>query len=156
MTQVRFAPASIGLATVIAIAFWCSRLYSVPDPWAKYNQAVRSYLAAGSREDSAALASDAATPQPIAWVRRAARQDPAMLKAWSTQLSGVTGERRGDTVAVVLWTSSGCAANHHVAALLLNHSASPRILALGSACLDGHPLPVLQLHPPPQELLTGR
>ena len=81
-----------------------------------------------------------------------------MLEAWSTELSGVAGERRGDTVAVVLAAPrlSGCAANHHVSALLLNHSASPRVLALGSACLDGRPLPVLQSHPLPQELLPGQ
>ncbi len=158
MSHLRPFPAAIGIATALAIAFWCSRLYSVPDPWSKYDKAVRQFLAAGSEDDSAALASHAASPVPIAWVRRAALQDRETLKAWSVQVSGVTGERRGDTVAVVLSAPGvgGCSAYHSVSALLLNHSASPRLLALGSSCMDGQSLPVLKLHQPPQELLTGR
>lgn len=158
MTHVRPFPAVIGIATVLAIAFWCSRLYSVPDQWSKYNEAVRQFLAAGSQDDSAALVSHAASPVPIAWVHRAVLQDAEMLKAWSVELRGITGERRGDTVAVVLSAPEvgGCSAYHSVSALLLNHSASPRLLALGSSCMDSQSLPVLQLHPPLQDLLTGR
>ena len=32
MTHVKPFPAAIGIATGLAIAFWCSRLYSVRDP----------------------------------------------------------------------------------------------------------------------------
>ena len=80
-----------------------------------------------------------------------------MLKVWSTRLSGVAGERRGDTVAVVLSgpEAGACGAYQSVSALLLDHSASPRLLALGSSCVDGHALPVLLLHRPLQELLTA-
>ncbi len=158
MTPTRSLLTVLGVATALAVAFWSSRVYSVPDPWDKYGRAVREYLAAGSRDDSAALASHAASSEPIAWVRRAARRNPAMLKAWSVQLTGVTGERRGDTVAVVLSAPEvgGCSASHSVSALLLNHSARPRLVALGSSCLDGHSLPVLRLHQLPEELLTGR
>ncbi len=158
MTHVRPFPAALGAAIIVAVAFWCSRKYSVPDPWAKYNRAVREYLAAGTQNDSAALVSHAASPEPIAWVRRAGRRDPAMLKAWSVELRGITGERRGDTVAVVLSAPKvgGCSEFHSVSALLLNHSSSPRLLAIGSSCMDSQSLPVLKLHPPPQELLTGR
>jgi hypothetical protein len=158
MPHVRSFPAAIGIAVALAVAFWCSRLYTVPDPWSQYNRAVRRFLAAGSKDDSATLASSAASPEPIAWVHRATVQDRELVKAWSVQLSGVTGERRGDTVAVVLWAPRlrGCSAYYGVSALLLNHSSSPRVLALGSRCTDAQSLPVLQQHPFPQELLTGK
>jgi hypothetical protein len=146
MTYEKMPPIVIGALLLIAGAAWGSKLYSVPDPWSSYNAAVRGYLAAGVRGDSTLLASQAASPQPVAWVRRVKQQEPAMLAAWALGLSGVTGERHGDTVGVVLNANDveGCIHTNSVVALLLNHSAAPRLLAISSPCLDQRPLQVLQ------------
>jgi hypothetical protein len=137
----------------------------VPDPWAPYNRVVREYLAAGLRDDSAALRREAAASQPAVWVRDAARRQPGRLAAWTRDLSGVTGERHGDTVAVVLSADENlagwrqlrrpggageperCAVSSSVAALLINHAVAPRVLALSSPCLDARPLQVLRGRP---------
>ncbi|HEX2638340.1 MAG TPA: hypothetical protein VHL81_14485 [Gemmatimonadales bacterium] len=146
MRSERSLPLVIGAALVLALAIWCSRWYSVPDPWHSYAEAVRAYLAAGIRGDSAMLARRSASPQPPAWVRQAVTQRHALVAAWVAGLSGVAGERRGDTVAVVLSApdAGDCSRLHSVSALFLNHSAEPRLLAIGSACVDRQPLQVLR------------
>ncbi len=177
---------ALGTLLLLALGAWASRQYIVPDPWRPYNQAVRDYIAAGLMDDSATLGSGAASPQPAAWVRDAARREPARLADWSRHLSGVTGERHGDTVAVVLsmdedltgWRRLrrrargeaepvACLGSSSVAALLVNHSAAPRLLALSSPCLDPRPLQVLRnrsallrragpLFPPPPTIQPAR
>ena len=146
MKSERSLPLVIGAALVLALAVWSSRWYSVPDPWHSYADAVRAYLAAGIRGDSAMLARRSASGQPPAWVRRAVTQRHALVSAWAAGLSGVAGERRGDTVAVVLAApgAGDCSQLHSVSALFLNHSPEPRLLAIGSACVDRQPLQVLR------------
>ncbi|HEX3275472.1 MAG TPA: hypothetical protein VHR43_11495 [Gemmatimonadales bacterium] len=149
---------ALGAVLMLALFAWGSRQYVVPDPWNPYYHAVRDYLAAGLRNDSAALRRDAAASQPAVWVRDAARREPTRLASWFRDLSGVAGERHGDTVAVVLsadenlaWqrrpgeaAPAGCVGSNSVAALLINHSLTPRLLALSSPCLDPSPLQVLR------------
>jgi hypothetical protein len=134
------AVAAIGAAL---FASWTLRMYAVPDPWRPYVMAVREYMAAGVRGDSTALARRSASAQPIAWVLEAAQQQPRMVTAWAHQLVTNAGQRRGDTVLVALWadTVEGCSNFNTVSALLLNHSAAPRLLAVSSPCIDTHPLP---------------
>lgn len=164
MAHEKAPPLVLGTLLLLAAALWASRQYIVPDPWSPYNEAVREYLAAGLRDDTTILSSHAASAQPAAWVREAAQRKPAMVAAWARHLSGVVGERHGDTVAVVLsaderlWNSrrfrgrnrvevdevAGCSPLSSVSALLLNHSATPRLLAISSSCFDRQTLPVLR------------
>jgi hypothetical protein len=164
MAHEKVPPLMLGTLLLLAAALWASGQYIVRDPWAPYNEAVRDYLAAGLRDDTTILSSHAASAQPAAWVREAVHRKPAMVAAWSRHLSGVVGERHGDTVAVVLsadeglWNSrrmrgrnraeaqqiAGCLPLSSVSALLLNHSAKPRLLAISSSCFDRQTLPVLR------------
>jgi hypothetical protein len=156
MTRDSSLALAIGVLVLLPVALWASRFYAVPDPWDKYDTAVRAYLAAGVRGDSAVLSRHAASPQPAAWVRQTARQRPDLVSAWALELRGVTGERRGDTVGVVLSADlQACSQASSVSALFLNHSASPRLLAIGSACVDPHALRVLHTRPIARRLLTG-
>jgi len=157
MTSERTVRLAVGALVLLPVALWVSRFYVVPDPWDRYDEAVRAYLAAGVRGDTASLTRHAASAQPVAWVRGAARRHRELVSAWALELTGVTGERRGDTVAVVLSASdaAGCSRGNSVSALFLDHSAAPRLLAIGSACLDRQALPVLRARPVPDRLLTG-
>ncbi|HET6580215.1 MAG TPA: hypothetical protein VFG66_17995 [Gemmatimonadales bacterium] len=148
---------AIGVLALLPVVLWASRFYAVPDPWDRYDTAVRAYLAAGARGDSTELGRHAASAQPVAWVRQTARRRPDLVTAWSRELRGLTGERRGDTVAVVLSAPElqGCSQTSSVSALFLNHSASPRLLAIGSACVDRQALRVLRTRPVAHRLLTG-
>jgi hypothetical protein len=67
----------------------------------------------------------------------AAQRQPGMVAAWSRQLVSYAGQRRGDTVLVALWVENvaGCSNQIGVTALLLNHSATPRLLAVSSPCI---------------------
>ena len=87
----------------------------------------------------------AVVEQPITWVHDAVRQRPATVAAWARQLYAVTGFRAGDTVTLALAASSaaGCSPLNSVTARLLNHSATPRLLAISSPCMGGDQPPLL-------------
>lgn len=123
----------------LLFASWAFRIYAVPDPWRPYAIAVRQYMAAGVRGDSNALTQRSAAEQPVAWVLDAVHQQPRMVATWAHQLVAGAGQRRGDTVLVALWADNveGCSPFSSVSALLLNHSATPRVLAVSSPCI--HP-----------------
>ena len=137
------AVAVVGFFAVFAVAV--SERYAVSDPWKPYAQAVREYMAAAVQGDSTALARRSAGTQPVAWVLDAAQRRRAMLTGWSQELQTGTGQRRGDTVVVLLWADNiaGCSHLSSISASLLNHTASPRVLALSSPCLGRLPLPAL-------------
>lgn len=145
MTQGREKIAAAVVATIGAALFagFTLQMYAVPNPWEPYVIAVREYMAAGVRGDSSALARRSAGAQPVAWVLDAAHRQPHMVAAWSHQLVSYAGQRRGDTVLVALWVDNvqGCSNLNGVSALLLNHSAAPRLLAVSSPCIDAPPLP---------------
>lgn len=126
-----------GLVSLLLGAAWGFQVYSIPDPWRAYTLMVRAYLDAGLHHDSTALASGAVVEQPITWVHDAVRQRPATVAAWVGQLYAVTGFRAGETVTVALAASSvaGCSPLNSVTARLLNHSATPRLLAISSPCM---------------------
>jgi hypothetical protein len=118
-------------------------MYGVPDPWQPYTAAVREYLAAGVRGDSTGLVRRSAKAEPVAWVLDAARRYPHAVAAWAHDLATNTGLRRGDTVLVSLWADSvlGCSPYSSVSALLLDHPAPPRLLAVSSPCIPPPPRP---------------
>ena len=123
-----------------------SQRYAVQRPWKLYESTVREYMAAAARGDSTALARNSVGPEPVAWILDAAHRRPSIVEGWAHQLSGGTGERTGDTVAVLLWANdvAGCSRLSSVSARLLNHSKAPRILTISSPCIDrpaGHALP---------------
>lgn len=157
MTHTRSLPLAIGAMALLPVALWAAHFYVVPDPWGRYDTAVRAYLSAGFQGDSAALSRHAASAQPVAWVLEAVRGRRELVSSWAEQLAGVTGERRGDTVAVVLSAPEveGCAGPSSVSALFLDDSAAPRLLAIGSACVDRYPLRVLRDRPIADRILAG-
>jgi hypothetical protein len=139
-------------ATVVVALFLtfalitASQRYTVTNPWEPYEAAVREYMAAAARGDSTALARASVGAEPVNWMLQAAHLRPSIIAGWSRRLSGGTGERRGDTVAVLLWADDvdGCSRLSSVSAKLLNHSAAPRVLAISSPCIDrpaAHALP---------------
>jgi hypothetical protein len=142
MTREKITAAVVGTAAALLAASWASHLYTVNDP---YVIATREYMAAGVRSDSGALVRRSATAQPVAWVLDATRRRPEMVAAWARELRGGAGERRGDTVVLALWADNveGCSHVNSVSALLLNHSSTPRVLAISSPCIDRRPLPSL-------------
>ncbi|MGH7508504.1 MAG: hypothetical protein ACREMZ_03410 [Gemmatimonadales bacterium] len=124
---------------IFLAAYSASQLYTVPDPWRPYAITIREYLDAGLRGDSTGLARRSATGQPVTWVLDVVRRQPATVAVWARHLGVTAGHRRGDTVAVALRASvKGCTS---VAALLINHSAMPRLLAISSSCIHWPPPP---------------
>jgi hypothetical protein len=116
---------------------WAFRMYAVPDPWRPYAIAVRQYMATGLRGDSTALTQRSAAAQPVTWVLDAVHRQPRMVASWARDLVAGGGQRRGDTVLVALRANNveGCPHVNSVSAMLLNHSATPRVLAVSSPCI---------------------
>jgi hypothetical protein len=145
MTREKIAAVLVGIIAALLVATLAVRRYAVPDPWKPYVVAVQEYMIAGVRHDSGALAQHSAAAQPVVWVLNAAERRPAMLAAWARELTRGAGERRGDTVVLGIWFNSveGCAYSNSVSALLLDHSAAPKLLALSSPCIDDRRPPSL-------------
>ena len=143
MSREKVAATAVATVGAVLFASWTLKMYAVPDPWRPYAIAVREYMAAGVRGDSNALIRRSAKAQPVAWVLDAAHRQPRMVAAWAHDLSTNAGQRRGDTVLVALWADNveGCSHVNSVTALLLNHSAAPRILAVSSPCIGPPPPP---------------
>jgi hypothetical protein len=134
----KLAAAAIAVAGALWCLGWAFRMYAVPDPWRPYAMAVRQYLAAGVRGDSTALVQRSAAEQPVTWVLDAAHRQPRMLASWAQDLVAAGGQRHGDTVLVALLANDveDCLHVSSISALLLNHSATPRILAVSSPCIQ--------------------
>jgi hypothetical protein len=145
MSRVKIGPAVVGTCLLAVGASWGFRLYSVPDPWQRYAVAVREYMVAGLQGDSAGLAKRSATRQATVWLQNAVRTHPATVSAWAQQLNAVAGLREGDTVTVALAANqvAGCSHLNSVVAQLLNHSATPRLLAISSGCIRSAVPPLL-------------
>lgn len=145
MPQARIAAGAAGLVVLLLGAGWGLRLYSVPDPWEPYALVVREYLSAGLHNDSVALAKHSAAEEPAVWVHDAIRRQPATVAAWALQLHAITGFQGGETVTVALAANNaaGCSRLNSLTARLLNHSATPRVLALSTSCLRSDVLPLL-------------
>jgi hypothetical protein len=138
MSREKFAAGAIVTVGALLFAGGAFRMYAVPDPWRPYAIAVRQYMAAGVRGDSTALAQRSAAEQPVTWVLDAVHRQPRMVARWAQDLVAGGGQRRGDTVLVALWADNveDCPHVNSVSALLLNHSETPRILAVSSPCIQ--------------------
>lgn len=145
MNRARVTPIVVATLASLIVASWTFRLYTVEDPWRPHATVLRDFLAAGLRGDSSTLASHSTATQPVAWVLDAARRRPELVAGWARELAGSAGERRGDTVALVLWANNvaGCSHLNSVSAVFVNHSAMPRMVAISSPCIDRLPLPGL-------------
>ena len=144
MNRERIAAAAV-VGLFVVFAFAASDRYAVIDPWKPYVTAVRGYMSEAVRGDSMALVRRSAGAQPVAWVMAAAHRRPGMLTGWANELETASGQRRGDTVVVLLWADNveGCPHTSSISASLLNHSTSPRLLSISSPCVDRQPLPAL-------------
>ena len=71
------------------------------------------------------------------WLQDAVRRHPATVAAWARQLNAVTGLQAGETVTVALAANqvAGCSHLNSVVARLLDHSTTPRLLAISSGCI---------------------
>lgn len=145
MPRAKISAAAAGTLLLLLGASWGFRRYAVPDPWEPYALAVREYLGAGLHSDSDALARRAATAQATVWLEDAVRRHPAIVAAWAQQLNAVTGLREGETVTVALAANqvAGCSHLNSVIAQLLDHSATPRVLAISSGCIQSDVPPLL-------------
>ena len=145
MSHPKIVAAVLGLISLLLAARWGFQLYSVPDPWEPYTVTVREFLGAGLRRDSVSLVRGSAAAQPRTWVKEAIRQRPAIVAGWARQLRTVTGFRTGDTVTVALAAANvdGCAYLSSVTAQLLDHSRTPRLLAIASPCTRSDLSPLL-------------
>ena len=145
MDRERLAAAAVVALFIVFGAVAASQRYAVSDPWKLYGKVVREFIAAGARGDSVALAAGAAGAAPVTWILDAARRRPEIIAGWARRLDGVSGERRGDTVAVLLSADDveGCSRLSSVSALLLNHTPSPRVLALSSPCISTRAMPAV-------------
>jgi hypothetical protein len=98
---------------------------------------IRTFLRHGLAHDSAALAAQAGTEQPIRWVLEATRLDSVAVHEWAESRPSVTSARRGDTLWVTLrrpGSTERCSPLYPLTAGFLEERGDLHLIHLSSPC----------------------
>ena len=123
---------------ILSAALLILQPYSADWPGSVYSEPARRYLRAAMRQDSATLARLSTSQSPVRWALAAARRYPDGWEAWKGRIEIWTGERRGDTTEVFVYSyprSMDCE-EEPIVFRFLGSGAAPKVVEAGSACLD--------------------
>jgi hypothetical protein len=110
--------------------------YSVVSPWSAYTKPAQRFLQAAVRRDSLALTRQSASAAPVVWALAAARTHPDSLAVWARNARASTGGRWGDTVDVLLSTSTEVCDEHPIWIRFVGSGDNARVLRASSACFE--------------------
>ena len=127
-----FAGLGLGVAGYFVLGMYSQSLhtYSKIEP-------VRAFLNHALARDSAGLASQAGSEQPIQWVLAAMSQDSGAVQEWAESRPRVTSFRGGDTVWVTLrrpGSTESCSPQYPLTAGFLEERGHLRLVHLSSLC----------------------
>jgi hypothetical protein len=111
--------------------------YSADWPGSVYTGPARRYIRAAMRQDSVTLARLSTSGSPVRWALAAARRYSDGWEAWEGRIETWTGERRGDTTEVFVYSyprSSDCE-EEPIVLRFLGSGAAPKVVEASSACL---------------------
>ncbi len=91
-------------AALLATALLTLQPYSAEPVGKGFGKPAERYVRAALAQDSVALARLSATDRPVTWALAMARRAPGSLAAWAHHTQAWTGERRGDTTQVFLYS----------------------------------------------------
>jgi hypothetical protein len=126
-----FVLALVGLVALLVLQPYLSNW-----PGLAYKTPAQRYVRAALKRDSVGLARLSASLSPVVWALNAARERPWFLALWAQRTQAWTGERRGDTVDVYLYTTSKTCGEAPIIFRFVGAGQGARVLSANSACLD--------------------
>jgi len=130
----RIALAVVGLG---AAGYLILGMYSQPAATYRQIEPVRTFLNHALAHDSAGLAAQAGSEQPVRWVLTAMRQDSVAVREWAESRPRVTSTWRGDTLWVTLrrpGSTERCSPLYPLTAGWLQTGGDSRLIHLSSLC----------------------
>lgn len=126
--------AIVGLGTA---GYLLLSAYSQPSSTYREIERVRTFLNLALANDSAALAAQAGTQQPVKWALAAVRLDSAAVREWAISRPRVTSNRNADTLWVTLrrpGSTERCSPHYPLTAGFLKHGGDLRLIHISSLC----------------------
>jgi hypothetical protein len=126
-------------AALLATALLTLQPYSAESVGKGFRRPAERYVRAALAQDSVALARLSATDSPVIWALAAARRAPAALAAWAHHTQAWTGERRGDTTQVFLYSRAALCDDAPIQFRFVDARSGAKVVGASSACLDSAP-----------------
>jgi hypothetical protein len=126
-------------AAVLATAVMTLQPYSAESVGKGFGKPAERYVRAALAQDSVALVRLSATDSPVNWVLAAARRSPASLAAGAHHTQAWTGERRGDTTQVFLYSATDVCGDAPLQFRFVHARSGAKVVGASSACLDSAP-----------------
>jgi hypothetical protein len=130
---------SLVAAALLATAVLTLQPYSSEGSGKGFGRPAERYVRAALAQDSVALVRLSATDSPVIWALAAARRYPAALAAWAHHSRAWTGERRGDTTQVFLYSAAAVCGDAPIQFRFVDARSGAKVIAASSACLDSAP-----------------
>ena len=122
-------------AALLGTAVLTLQPYSA-EPWGRgFGKPAERYVRAALAQDSVALVLLSVSYSPVIWSLTAARRAPAALAAWAHHTEAWTGERRGDTTQVFLYSATLCG-DAPIQFRFVHARSGAKVVDASSACLD--------------------
>ncbi|HET9038859.1 MAG TPA: hypothetical protein VFN40_01750 [Gemmatimonadales bacterium] len=127
---------SLAAAGLLAAAVLVLQPYSAEWPGDGFRRPAEQYVQAALAQDSLALARLSATDSSVVWGLAMARRHPDALAAWARHSQAFTGERRGDTTQVFVYSASSPCDDVPIQFRFVHARNGQRVLGATLACLD--------------------
>jgi hypothetical protein len=130
---------SLVAAALLATALLTLQPYSAESVGRGFGKPAERYVRAALAQDSLALVRLSAADSPVNWALAAARRSPASLAAWAHHAQAWTGERRGDTTQVFLFSAAALCGDAPIQFRFVGARSGARVVGASSDCLDSAP-----------------
>jgi hypothetical protein len=127
---------SLVAAALLGTAVLTLQPYSA-EPWGRgFGKPAERYVRAALAQDSVALVRLSVSDSPVIWALAAARRSPRSLAAWAHHTEAWTGERRGDTTQVFLFSAGALCSDAPIQFRFVDARSGAKVVGASSDCLD--------------------
>jgi hypothetical protein len=127
---------SLVAAAVMGTALLTLQPYSA-EPWGKgFDKPAERYVRAALAQDSVALTRLSVSDRPVIWALAAARRSPKSLAGWAHHTEAWTGERRGDTTQIFVFSAGTLCGDAPIQFRFVGARSGAKVVGASSNCLD--------------------
>jgi hypothetical protein len=130
---------SLVAATLMIVAVVTVQPYSADWPGRGFVRPAERYVRAALAQDSVALARLSVADSPVVWALAMGRRNAGFLTAWAHHTSAFTGERRGDTTQVFVYSGAAACGDAPIQFRFVDRPGGVRVVAAALTCRDSAP-----------------
>jgi hypothetical protein len=127
---------SLIAAALLGTALLTLQPYTAEPRGGGFGKPAERYVRAALAQDSVALVRLSVSDSPVTWALAAARRSPRSLAAWTHHTEALTGERRGDTTQVFLFSAGALCGDGPIQFRFVDARSGAKVVGASSDCLD--------------------